>query len=248
MASPDSPVYLLLASAIASTVMLLQLARRRVADRHREAARTGHETTLRLLRLAVTDQRNLALTLFGHAQATQPPDPALTGLARRLLDLSEDLARQTDQPNIPRHLQDEDIRLLPVVEFAMAQVAGHLGPGRRAWRLSPGLDPVCLRADRRAINQVLVNVLSGAAAATRNGDRIEISTERTPDGLCLIVQDEGIGLPSAANASEADGRGIGLGLTLARFLMQAHGGALGVETAEQIGTRVRLSFPAARIV
>ena len=63
------------------------------------------------------------------------------------------------------------------------------------------------------------------------------------------MQDEGIGLPVAANDQHVEeSRGIGLRLTLARSLMQAHSGALTVESAERVGTRVRLSFPARRLV
>ena len=249
MQMPDSPTMMLAVAALASVVGFRELLRRRSVERVCNSMQSGHETALRLLRLAATDQRNVALALFGHAQSSQPPDGALTGLARRLLDLSEDLTQQTETPEAPRHLQEEEILLMPIVEFAMAQVAANLGPGRRAWRIGPTLEPIKLFADRRAMNQVLVNVLCGAAATTRHGDWIELSGESNPHGWSLVVQDEGIGLPVAANDSHhAQSRGIGLRLTLARSLMQAHGGTLTVESAERIGTRVRLSFPAGRVL
>ena len=245
----ESPALILCLATIASVVGFRELLRRRSLERACNSVQSGHEATLRLLRLAATDQRNVALALFGHAQAAQPPDPELTGLARRLLDLSEDLNQRTETPEAARHLQEEEIQLIPVVEFAMAQVAAHLGPGRRAWRITPELETIKLWADRRAMNQVLVNVLSGAAAATRNGDWIELSGEAHANGWTLIVQDEGIGLPMAAtDAHQEESRGIGLRLTLARSLMQAHDGALTVESAERVGTRVRLSFPASRVL
>jgi signal transduction histidine kinase len=249
METLDSSALMLALAALASVVGFREVLRRRSLERVYTTMQSGHDTAIRLLRLAATDQRNVALALFGHAQSAQPPDGELTGLARRLLDLSEDLSQQTETPDAPRYLQEEEILLMPVVEFAMAQVAAHLGPGRRAWRLGPALEPIKLFADRRAINQVLVNVLSGAAATTRHGDWIELSGETNPSGWSLVVQDEGIGLPVAANDSHhAQSRGIGLRLTLARSLMQAHGGTLTVESAERIGTRVRLSFPTVRVL
>lgn len=249
MGNLDSPPLLLAVAALASMVGFRELIRRRSLERARDTMQVGHETALRLLRLAASDQRNVALALFGHAQSVEPADGELSGLARRLLDLSEDLTEQTETPEAARHLQDEDILLMPVIEFAMAQVAANLGPGRRAWRLGPAIAPVRLRADRRAMNQVLVNVLSGAAAATRHDDWIELSGEPGANGWSLVVQDEGIGLPVAANdVHRTDSRGIGLRLTLARSLMQAHGGTLTVESAECIGTRVRLGFPAERVL
>jgi signal transduction histidine kinase len=244
----DSPFIVSCLAAVASGAGVFSLMRRRP---HPEAAAlaVAHMATMRLLRLAASDQRNLALALLGHSQHVQPSDGVLEGLARRLLDMSEDLTQQTDMPDARRHLEEEVVEIMPVIEFAMAQVAANLGPGRRAWRLAPDLEHIRLLADRRAMNQVLVNVLSGAAASTREGDWIGLSAERGPESWCLIVQDEGIGLPVAANDQHVEeSRGIGLRLTLARSLMQAHSGALTVESAERVGTRVRLSFPARRLV
>ena len=191
----------------------------------------------------------MALTLFGHAQAAIPPDAALTALARRLLDMSEDLAAQTEVPDVQRILVEEDMRLAPALEFAIAQVVAHLGPGSRVWRIDPALQDVRLMADRRALNQVLVNVLSGAAASTRDGDWIELSAEPAQAEWSLTIQDEGIGIPVVEGGRHPEeSRGIGLRLTLARSLMQAHGGSLVVTSTEKVGTRVRLGFPVARLV
>ena len=217
----------------------------------REAATAllTRDTTLRLLRLSATDQRNVALALLGHAETARPPDPALVGLARRLLDMSEDLIQQTDTPAALRFLAEEDMRLMPVVEFAMAQVAAHLGPSRRAWRLDPAFERTRLLADRRAINQILVNVMAGAAASTRDGDWIEVSAETGDHGWAVVVQDEGIGLPVVrTDENPQESRGIGLQLTLARSLMKAHGGSLIVDSTEGVGTRVCLRFPPERLL
>jgi signal transduction histidine kinase len=246
MVSAESLILPAIVTTIVSMFMVREVWRRRGMERYCATLQSGRESTIRLLRLAASDQRSVALALFGYAQASQPPDAELTGLARRLLDMSEDLAQQTDSPGALRHLREEEVQVLSVVEFAMAQVASHLGPGRRAWRLSPELADLRIKADRRAVNQVLVNVLSGAAAATRNGDWIEVAADRDEEGVCLVVQDEGIGLPESANDPRSESRGIGLRLTLARSLMQAHGGTLTVESAERVGTRVRLCFPAER--
>jgi signal transduction histidine kinase len=211
--------------------------------------RVAHAANLRLLRLAASDQRNIALTLFGHAQKAAPANSALTGLARRLLDMSEDLISQTDLPTRPRTLFEESVALAPALEFAIAQVASHLGPSRRVWRIAPELEHIAVIADRRAFNQVLVNVFSGAAAATRDGDWIEISPEAAQADWAMAVQDEGIGLPvTEAGCHQEESRGIGLQLTLARSLMQAHGGSLTVESKEHVGTRVRLGFPKTRLL
>jgi signal transduction histidine kinase len=240
-------LFCLTAAALATGIR--EVRRRRRAEQAARASLDQYESVVRLARLAAADQRNVALALQGHAQVSEPADAALTGLARRLIDLSENLAEQIERPDAPRYLLEEEVPLVQVIEFAMAQVAAHLGPGRRSWRLAPELRDARLLADRRAMNQVLVNVLSGAASTTRNGDLIELTAEAGRDEWALVVQDEGVGLPVGSNeAGRTEGRGIGLRLTLARSLMQAHDGALTVESAERVGTRVRLSFPMRRVL
>jgi len=243
---PELALLCLMVFALAA--MVRERARRRLAEAEASAQRQSRDATLRLLRLATGDQRTVALTLFGHAQNSVPEDSALTGLARRLLDLSEDLAERTEQPEATRYLQEDVLEMGPVVAFAVAQVTAQLGPSERAWRIDPAVQDLRLLADRRALNQILVNVLSGAAATTRGGDWIEIAVQDGPDGVLLAVQDEGVGLPVAADADPGESRGIGLGLTLARSLMQAHGGGLNVVSAERVGTRVELAFPAQRVI
>ncbi len=237
---------------MAAAAWLMERRRRCLAARGAEAAQAAHGEILRLLRLAAGDQRKLGLTLLGHAQNTRhdaPGEAALKTLARRLLDLSDDLVRQTEVPDGVNGLVEEDIFLMPVVEHAVAQVASHLGPGRRVWRIDPVFVRSCLLADRRAINQVLVNVLSSAAAATADGDLIEITAEPGAAEWSIYVLDEGIGLSAPlGHAAPDDSRGIGLQLTLARRLMLAHGGTLSIESREHVGTRVRLGFPLARIL
>ena len=204
---------------------------------------------MRLLRLSTGDQRNLALTLIGHAEALQPADATLTGLARRLLELSDTLVEQTEAPEAPRFIADETLDIAEAIEFALVQVVTHLGPSRRVWRIAPELATTALLVDRRALNQVLVSVLTAAAAATRDGDWIEVSLQTDETGITLVIQDEGIGLPMAQNQMHAEeGRGIGLRLTLARSLMHAHAGSLTVHSAERVGTRVALRFPPERLI
>ncbi len=147
-----------------------------------------------------------------------------------------------------RRLEETQFAVLPVVEFAVAQVASQLGPNGRGWRIGREMAETALHADQRALNQILVLVLSSAAASTRGGDWIEISCAIDGGEWVLVVQDDGVGLPVLLG--EADGhdmRGLGFGLALAKSLMLAHGGSLKVETAPTVGTRVRLGFPAERV-
>jgi two-component system sensor histidine kinase TrcS len=112
---------------------------------------------------------------------------------------------------------------------------------------------VALRADRRALHQILLRVLTSAALATRDGDWIAV-TAATPDTMpdgrwTLTIEDEGTGLPvEAVTGDGRETRGLGVGLALAHTLMQAHGGTLTLESVALVGTRACLAFPMARVV
>jgi PAS domain S-box-containing protein len=121
--------------------------------------------------------------------------------------------------------------------------------------LSLPRDPLFLIADRRAVKQVLLNLLTNAIKFTPAGGHVGVSV-RYGDGLATItVRDTGVGIPASelprlGNPFEqvncdpmlAKG-GSGLGLALVRALMEKHGGTLSIDSEEGVGTTVRITFP-----
>jgi signal transduction histidine kinase len=224
----------------------------------RDAATTAAAATERLLRLATHDFRAPALALMGHAEQLRRscPDPARHGKAiaaivEQLLGVADTLQDHAlPGPQAPV-LRKESLCVGEVLADAIAGVSGALEPGRRHWRVAPDLDGRQVFADRRAVNQILLRVLTNAVRLSRHDDWIDISCLATPGGLTLIVADEGhglVGLDPPWAEDQPDNRGLGLGLSLARALMAAHGGTLTVESTARVGTRVTLHFPAERAV
>jgi signal transduction histidine kinase len=243
----------ILTAALAVLLLAAWVRERRrgaVLVRRLESAQAGSAVLVRLVRLTAGDLRAPALGLLGHAeQVPAPLKDSLVGVCRYLLDLADALLEQTEQPETGRILREEEVKLGPLLAFVMAQIAAHLGPGRRAWRIAPGLDGVALLADRRALHQVLLRVLSAAALATTDGDWIDITGVGGSGTWTLQVEDEGAGLPvSKMDAAGVETRGLGVGLALARSLMQAHGGALAIESTARVGTRALLRFPSSRVL
>jgi signal transduction histidine kinase len=165
-----------------------------------------------------------------------------------LLDLAEALIDQTEEPGTPRTLREETVQVRPLVDFVISQVAAQLGPGRRVWRLGDGLEGATVLADRRALHQVLLRVVTGAALSTAHGDWIEISAAARGEHWVLAVEDEGTGLAISKTGGGVETRGLGVGLALARQLMQAHGGELTLESTARVGTRARISLPVSRVL
>lgn len=121
--------------------------------------------------------------------------------------------------------------------------------------LAADLPPVLADADR--IAQVMDNLLTNAIKYGGSGTPIAVTATRTGDGLEVAVTNQGVGIPPdavprlfqrfhrASDGQLAGVKGIGLGLYIARELIEAHGGRIGVESEPGGSTTFRFSLPAA---
>ena len=120
----------------------------------------------------------------------------------------------------------------------------------------PPVGPVL--ADRRALKQILLNLLSNSVKFTSPGGRVLVTaSEAGPGRIALRVEDEGRGIPSARIAdlgqpfAKVDGgyyaadEGAGLGLAIVSRLARAMGGRLTIESELGVGTRAGVVLPAA---
>jgi signal transduction histidine kinase len=121
--------------------------------------------------------------------------------------------------------------------------------------------PPLLRGDERKLAQVLVNLLSNAIKFTARGGSIAIEGRVEPDGsLSLAVRDSGIGIPAdqfqtvlapfgqVESAFNRKHQGTGLGLPLAKSMIELHGGRLEIDSVPGAGTKATVWLPAARMV
>jgi PAS domain S-box-containing protein len=156
-------------------------------------------------------------------------------------------------------LRDEIVSIGEIAEAcrrivaAMAEVAGV--------SLSinvPGSLPL-IRSDRIRFQQILLNLMSNAVKFTPSGGRVSLSASIEADGAVITVQDTGIGMkaediPIALEPfRQIDGAlsrrfdGTGLGLPLAKALVELHGGRLEIQSAPAEGTMVRILLPLERM-
>lgn len=129
-------------------------------------------------------------------------------------------------------------------------------------RLEAKIDPELplLYCDHRRVRQVLLNLLSNALKFTPSGGSVIVSAFCSNDQISLSVADTGIGMsaediPKALERfGQIDGalnrkyEGTGLGLPLAKGLIELHEGSLAIESELGVGTIVTARFPATRTI
>jgi PAS domain S-box-containing protein len=120
-------------------------------------------------------------------------------------------------------------------------------------RVPPGLPPGW--GDRHRVMQVLTNLLENALRETPEGGRVAATVEEREagDGLNFFVQDTGPGIPPEAQkrlfdrfwqVSRKDKGGAGLGLSIVKGIVEAHGGEVWLESTEGRGSTFGFSLPA----
>ena len=103
--------------------------------------------------------------------------------------------------------------------------------------------------DRNQIKQVFFNVLKNAREAMNPGGRIKVRMKTDDEFVYLMIGDTGIGISEADISrvfqpyySTKDG-GSGLGMMICQRIMREHGGQIGIDSRESVGTLVTLQFP-----
>jgi signal transduction histidine kinase len=111
----------------------------------------------------------------------------------------------------------------------------------------------CVRADEGRVLQILGNLIGNALKFTTAGGRVTLSAR--PDGVEVVfsVADTGPGIPpehqahlfdSFWQARNGDRRGVGLGLAIAKGIVDAHGGRIWVESTVGVGSTFSFALPA----
>ncbi|MGW2688666.1 ATP-binding protein [Streptomyces sp. NPDC001414] len=199
--------------------------------------------------------------LFQYAAANAPGErdkhlARLRAEAARMGVLLDDLlllARlDAAEVEAPLRLEETDLTEL-VREAADAFRAAHAG---RPLTVTAGPDPVPLRLDPVRVRQVVDNLLTNAAVHTPAGTPVSVTVGTAPGAATVSVADHGPGVPAADRARvfdrfyrvdkarSRDHGGSGLGLSVARALVEAHGGTIELADGPRGTTTFTLTLPA----
>jgi len=114
-------------------------------------------------------------------------------------------------------------------------------------------EPAVVKGDAAALEQIFLNLLLNAVQASDEGECVEVSLSSTEVQVVITVADRGVGIAPEDLQRVYDPLyttrrdGSGLGLTIARRLVSAHGGRIEIESESGIGTVVRVILPAENV-
>jgi signal transduction histidine kinase len=144
----------------------------------------------------------------------------------------------------------QDVNLPEFLDFFQSLVVGDLEKSGIKLNIKVSPEAKWVRADSRALQQVMLNLIANAADALENSDKpvITISAVKK-DGLVWIdVEDNGVGIPSDDQKNlfkpfyTTKPHGTGLGLVIARKMLAKMNSRIGVISREGIGTTVTISI------
>jgi two-component system, cell cycle sensor histidine kinase PleC len=166
-----------------------------------------------------------------------------------ILDMSKIEAGRTD-------IELERVDVRAVVDDAVRLVAPRAAESQVELNVSCD-SGLMLKADKRALKQVLLNLMSNAVKFTPEGGSVYVVSRPTDEHLMLDIIDTGIGIPprdieklgrpfeQLENQFTKSKGGSGLGLAISRSLVELHGGSLKISSILNKGTTVTVSLPRA---
>lgn len=238
---------------------LLEAAQRLFAAR-RELARSQRLALAGQMAASVAHQVGTPLNVIsGYVQMLRAKQDDGSPDAERLRTIQEQIARVT---TIVQALLDRTRRpalaLNPLAPGELLEGLAELVRPSLVGRgieldleVAPGLPKV--GADRVQLEQALLNLVSNAVDAMPSGGRLSLAARPDGDRVALVVTDTGDGIPpedlprvfDPLYTTKPPGKGTGLGLPILREIVEAHGGAVRLESRAGEGTTAVVRLPSA---
>jgi PAS domain S-box-containing protein len=153
-------------------------------------------------------------------------------------------------------LRKSEVKLSQIVQDAVEATRPLMEEARHELRITFPDRHLILRADPNRVTQVLSNLLNNAAKYTPSGGLIELIVQQLNDKVAITVADNGLGIAAenqatifdmfmqARNTLESGHKGLGIGLTLVKRLVDMHGGTVEVQSGGLgCGSRFRVLLP-----
>jgi heavy metal sensor kinase len=181
---------------------------------------------------------------------------AISSEARRMSRMVNDLLllARADNGELKLTVQEIDLDIVVGEAYREARI---LAKDRALKVTMADFEPVRIKGDADRLKQLLSNLLSNAIKFTPDGGEIKLSLSKTPNHAVIQVSDTGVGIGTehlqrifdrfyqadASRVKLVTGEGAGLGLSIAQWIAQAHGGTIEVESELGAGTTFTVTIP-----
>lgn len=181
--------------------------------------------------------------------------------ARHLLEIINEVLDMSKIEAGRLELYEEKINVEELIEAVTRIMTSRAFSASLDIKIDIEKDVPHLYADPRLIRQVMINLLTNAIKYSEQGGRIDIKAYSKDRNLIFEIIDEGVGIPSdqldeamqpfgqvKRGEHTADNQGTGLGLPLAKAMVELHKGRLLLESEYNKGTKAIIKFPASRLI
>ncbi|KYP80290.1 sensor histidine kinase [Ferroacidibacillus organovorans] len=177
--------------------------------------------------------------------------------ARRLTRLTEDLLTLARADSTMTPLRNERVDLQKIAEGVHDAYAIYAESKDIQFLLERSADDAYVTGDADRLHQLFVILLDNAIKYTQEGGRVTLREEVTKGTIVVTVEDSGIGIDKSEQglvferfyrsdvARERETGGLGLGLSIAKWIVEAHRGRISVESTLGVGTTFRVTLPRA---
>lgn len=185
--------------------------------------------------------------------------------ARHLLEIINEVLDMSKIEAGRVELDEHEVNIAEAIESVSRMMASRAFSGNIEIKTHVDVDLPSITGDPRLIRQVLINLVSNSVKFCKAGGIIDISATLQTDGdIQIKVKDNGIGIPKdkisfalepfgqihhdASVTAQDHVAGTGLGLPLARAMVELHGGILSLKSEYGTGTTVEIMLPRQRVL
>ena len=173
----------------------------------------------------------------------------MINLVNGLLDISR-------MENGKVHMNYEKFNMTEMVKNLISLKEGELAKKQNKIEFSTEKDSFWVMADPARTKMAIEHLIDNAIQYSRQSESIFLNIKEKDGKVFFEIQDKGIGIPArerkrifgkffrARNASDVQRKGLGLGLFLAKFIIEASGGEINFESEEGVGSKFWFSLPA----
>ena len=175
--------------------------------------------------------------------------------SQRLILLVNDLL---DMRKLESGKMDFDMRsvnLVDIIQHAIEENREYARQFNVVFAFNPEQSEIYLQADQNRLFQVITNLLTNAAKYGNRNDTVQINITTSDQNVRVSIEDKGPGIPAEfkdrvfekfSQSDSSDSRsagGYGLGLSIVKAIIEAHGGQVGFESEKDIGTKFYFDLP-----